>query len=129
MERTLSLIRQHFGDCLVENDERLIPAMTNEPDDRHVLAAAVACGAQVVVSDNGDDFPVDSCAPYSIEVKTADEFLQDLWDLDPDVVMTTLKEAAAETTRPALDVPGVLGKLEANAPMFVETVLRARTAS
>lgn len=127
MDRTIDLIRKHFGDSLVENYERLIPAMTNDADDRHVLAAAVACGAQLIVSDNLSDFPEKCCAPYNIDVKTADEFLLDLWDLDADLVISTLKEVAGETVRPALDVAGILRNLQNNAPTFVETVSRSET--
>jgi hypothetical protein len=123
MDRTVSLIREHFGDCLVDNYQGLIPAMTNEPDDRHVSAAGVTCGAQVIVSDNVADFPEDSCAPYNIDVKTADEFLQDLWDLDSEGVLAILREAAAETSRPRMDVESILGTLKSSAPSFVNIVL------
>ena len=33
----------HFADAWVEGYETLIPAMTNHPKDRHVLAAAIRC--------------------------------------------------------------------------------------
>lgn len=122
VDRTITLIRQHFSDALVQNYERLIPAMTNESSDRHVLAAAVACGAQVIVTDNTDDFPEDCCSPYSVEVKTADEFLVDLWDLDSELMMAVLREAAASTSRPPLDVDGILDNLRSIAPTFVRTV-------
>jgi hypothetical protein len=47
----------HFADAWVEGYETLIPAMTNHPKDRHVLAAAVRCGAQMIVTFNLKDFP------------------------------------------------------------------------
>ncbi len=101
MDRTLNLVREHFGDCLVENYERLIPAMTNEPGDRHVLAAAVTCGAQLIVSDNVRDFPEECRALYNIDVRTADEFLQDLWDLDSEVVMVVASNVWCKSPRDA----------------------------
>lgn len=122
MDRTIALVRENFGDALVRNYERLIPAMTNELGDRHVLAAAVACGAQVIVTDNTEDFPEECCSPYSIEVKTADEFLLDLWDLDSELMMAVLREAAASTSRPPLDVDGILDNLRPSTPTFVETI-------
>lgn len=123
MGRTVELIRENFSDALVRNYEGLIPAMTNDLGDRHVLAAAVACGAQLIVTDDLDHFPDEACAIYNIEVKTADEFLQDPWDLDAEGVVATLREAAAGTTRPRLDVVGVLEKLRAVAPQFVGATL------
>jgi predicted nucleic acid-binding protein len=44
------------------------PAMTNHPKDRHVLAAAVGVGAEVVVTKNLRDFPPTACKPLGIQV-------------------------------------------------------------
>jgi hypothetical protein len=44
--------------------EDLIPAMTNHPKDRHVLAAAVRAGAKVIVTYNIKDYPRSSLTPY-----------------------------------------------------------------
>jgi hypothetical protein len=38
----------HFADAWVEGYDRFISAMANHPKDRHVLAAAVVCGAQTI---------------------------------------------------------------------------------
>jgi hypothetical protein len=40
--------------------ERLEPAMTNDPKDRHVLATAVAAGSELIVTFNLDDFPAET---------------------------------------------------------------------
>jgi len=45
-----SEIRKYFGEAWVEGYEDLIPSMTNHEKDRHVLAAAVRCGAETIVS-------------------------------------------------------------------------------
>jgi predicted nucleic acid-binding protein len=45
--------------------DRLEPAMTNDPKDRHVLAAAVASEAQASVTLNLNDFPSDACEPFA----------------------------------------------------------------
>jgi hypothetical protein len=46
--------------------ESLIPAMTNDPKDRHVLAAAAAvrANAELIVTANLKDFPAASVEPY-----------------------------------------------------------------
>ena len=54
---------------------QLEPAMTNDPKDRHVLAAAVASPAQVVVTLNRKDFPDDACEPFGIQARHPDDFL------------------------------------------------------
>ena len=53
-----------FPDAMVEGYEDLIPAMTNDPKDRHVLAAAVRSGASLIVTANLKDFPRTSMHEY-----------------------------------------------------------------
>jgi hypothetical protein len=63
--------------------ESLIPVMTCQAKDRHVLAAAVSKGVDVIVTRNMRDFPPESLAPYSIEIQSADEFVLHVLDLNP----------------------------------------------
>ena len=48
--RRIAAMKAAFPEALITQRTPLIPAMTNDPKDRHVLAAAVASGAQVMVS-------------------------------------------------------------------------------
>lgn len=57
--------------------------MTNDPKDRHVLAAAVHGSAELIVTENVRDFPAVAVKAYDIEVSTQDEFLLDQLDLAP----------------------------------------------
>jgi hypothetical protein len=79
--------------------------MPNEPKDRHVTAAAVKIGAQVIVTENLKDFRT---LPEGIEAQSADEFLCCLFDLDPDRMMLTLAKACARRTRPPNEIRGSL---------------------
>lgn len=56
------------------------PHMPNHPKDRHVLAAAVAIGAPVVVTTNIRDFVVYDAAEFRIAPQTPDDFLTSLLD-------------------------------------------------
>lgn len=67
--------------------ESLIPVMTCDPKDRHVLAAAVSKGVDVIVTRNMNDFPPESLAPYAIETQSADEFVSPVIDLNPALFM------------------------------------------
>jgi predicted nucleic acid-binding protein len=111
-----SEIRRHFPEAWVEGHEDLISAMTNHPKDRHVLAAAVRCNAQVIVSHNVKDFPRTALEPYSITVMGPSTFLRNLHELDPKLVADTLDRQATSINR---TVEYVLDRLSVNAPGFV----------
>ena len=68
-------LRRYFPEAWVEGYEDLIPAMTNHEKDRHVLAAAVKTGAEIIVTYNLRDFPDSSLAPYSIIAQGPSSFL------------------------------------------------------
>lgn len=90
----------NFPDALVSDYEHLIPAMTNHPKDRHVLAAAVRSGAELIVTFNTKDFPVASSTLFDIDVRTPDDFLLDQLDLDPDAVVSAVKKTLATMQHP-----------------------------
>lgn len=69
----------------------LIDAMTNDPKDRHVLAAAIRGGAEVLVTENLKDFPASSMQRYDIEAVHPDVFLLDQLDLAPRTVHKALR--------------------------------------
>lgn len=66
LERTRSLMNAHVRDALVDGHLSLIPALAlPDPDDRHVLAAAIQCGADLIITFNLDDFPERALASVS----------------------------------------------------------------
>ena len=111
-----SEIRRHFPEAWVEGHEDLISAMTNHPKDRHVLAAAVRCNAEVIVTHNVKDFPRTALEPYSITAMGPSTFLRNLYELDPRFVADALERQAASINRTA---EYVLDRLSINAPGFV----------
>jgi hypothetical protein len=52
--------------------------MTNDPKDRHVLAAAVAADAEVIVTTNLKDFSDEHLDKWGVEAQHPDDFLTDL---------------------------------------------------
>lgn len=64
-----AVMRDFFRDSLVENYEPLIEGLTNHPKDRHVLAAAVACRADYLVTFNLKHFPPRSAATHRVPEK------------------------------------------------------------
>jgi len=87
LERTRRLMNQAVPDCLVTGYEELIDSLElPDPDDRHVLAAAIRCQAGVIVTFNVSDFPAHIIGRYGIEAQHPDEFIGHLLDLDPGAV-------------------------------------------
>lgn len=88
-------------DAVVTGYESLIAGLVlPDADDRHVLAAAIRCNASVIVTFNRKDFPEEVLSPYGIEAQHPDEFVDNLFDLEPAVVV-----AAARRQREALKQP------------------------
>jgi predicted nucleic acid-binding protein len=61
--KRITVMERSFPDAMTVGFEALIPEMTNDPKDCHVLAAAVAAGADVIVTANLADFPEAALAP------------------------------------------------------------------
>jgi hypothetical protein len=112
LQRTRELMTQAVPDCMVEGFEGLIEGLTlPDPGDRHVLAAAVRAGAQVIVTLNLKDFPAEALAPYAIEAMHPDDFVLDTIDLAPAVVAQVLTEQAAALKNPPRTVADLLKTL------------------
>ena len=78
---------KNVKNCLVTDYENLIPTVTiPDPDDRHVLAAAIKAQAQYIVTENLRDFPIEILSSYKISPVTADEFLVSLICSDPEII-------------------------------------------
>ena len=99
VEHRLTQMTTYFPDARVTGYEPLIGSMTNDPKDRHVLAAAVAGRADVVVTENLKDFPPASAAPFGIAVAGQDDFLLGLLGLYPDAVLDALRRQASRYRR------------------------------
>lgn len=83
--RRVTAMEIAFEDASVTGHERLVASMTNDPKDRHVLAAAVRCGAHAIVTSNVKHFPPESVQPYDLDVLTPDDFLVHLFHLNQDL--------------------------------------------
>ncbi|MFC9031811.1 PIN domain-containing protein [Streptomyces arboris] len=108
-----------FPESLVTGYAALLSAMTNDPKDRHVLAAAIGGQAHAVVTLNLKDFPAAASAPYGIEVLHPDEFLLDMLDLAPVEVNAVLRTQLSSYRREPRDLHGLLDRIGAGgAPQF-----------
>lgn len=109
LARTVELMNRAVPDALVSGHEALVEGLhLPDPDDRHVLAAAIRCGASVIVIFNQKDFPTDTLATYGVETQHPDEFIDNLFDLDPASVVSAAQKQRQSLQNPAIEVPHYL---------------------
>ena len=122
-------IREFFPECEVPEPAyvHLVADMPGrDPDDRVHMAAAIAGGAEALVTWNVADFPAEESAARGLRVCTPDGYLSDLFDAWPQEVTATVVRLAGEKRRPPLSPEDLVGLLaKAGAPDFAER-LRAR---
>lgn len=112
-------------DFLVTDYEPLVPGlMLPDANDRHVLAAAIRCSAQAIVTFNLEDFPVEAVSPFGIEAKHPDDFLLESLDLAPTKFGAILEALHQDWQNPPLSVKEILDALEGRG--IVRTVARLR---
>lgn len=112
-KRLRELIADSVADSMVVGHEKLIDALVlPDPDDRHVLAAAVRSHSQVIVTENLKDFPADALAEWNIEAKTPDDFVRDLIDIDAWIVNACVQQIVDSRTHPPMTFGQVLEQLE-----------------
>jgi hypothetical protein len=99
-------------DCLVAGYEMLANGVSlPDEGDRHVLAAAIRCGAQAIVTFNLKDFPVEPLAPFGIEAKHPDDFVMDAIGLKPGVVLQVITQQTNSLKSPPVSVGQLLNTL------------------
>ena len=93
-----------FPDALVSNYEGLIEGLVlPDKDDRHVLAAAIKTNANVIVTNNLKDFPLEYLNKFGVVAKNADDFLTDIIDLNPEDATSAFRELVVNRRNPNLD--------------------------
>jgi predicted nucleic acid-binding protein len=110
--RRASVMQSSFPDATVADWQDLEAGLTlPDPDDRHVVAAALQGRADMIVTANLRDFPADVLDPIGLEVQDPDTFLLNQLDLEPDLTIATLRGQAAATRRPAITTKVLLEHL------------------
>lgn len=110
VDRFKRLMNEHTRDALVEGYQSLIPAIEGLPDpnDRHVLAAAIVGRANVIVTYNLKDFPQPALTPFGIEAQHPDEFIRHLIDLNEIAVCAAIQQQRLALKNPPKSVEELL---------------------
>jgi len=117
LERIRQLMDQHVDDALVTGHELLIDGLKlPDPDDRHVLAAAIKCGANAIVTLNLKDFPTDVVAPFGIDILHPDDFVAYQIDMAPGAACLAVKKMRQRLKNPIYTAPEYLSAIKPRLP-------------
>lgn len=113
LDRTRRLMDIAVPDCLVTGYDHLIQSVTlRDPDDRHVVAAAIHARADAIVTSNLKDFPADELAKYRLEAIHPDEFIHLQFDLSDAEVVVAAQRCRARLKNPAKSAEEYLETLQ-----------------
>jgi hypothetical protein len=119
---------QAAPDALVTGYESLIESLElPDRDDRHVLAAAIRCGASVIVTLNLSDFPGHTLGNFRIEAQHPDDFVLALLETFPDLVLQAARTHRASLKNPPKTQEEYLAELDAQGLTKSVSVLRGLT--
>lgn len=112
VSRRIQAPNRAFPDAFVQHYEGIIPNLIlPDPKDCHVLAAASKANANIIVTNNIKDFPKEYLQTFGLAVKSADDFLTDIIDLNPQVSIQAFREMVLHKKNPKLEEYTVLDQL------------------
>jgi predicted nucleic acid-binding protein len=115
IQQRIQAINTAFPDAMVLNYEELIAGIElPDPNDQHVVAAAIKTNAHIIVINNLKHFPEKILSKYGLYAKKADDFLTDIIDLNNKTAIEAFKELVLHKKNPPLDEFQVLERLRKN---------------
>jgi hypothetical protein len=112
IERTHRLMDEAIDDAIVSGYEPLIETIAlPDADDRHVLAAAIHCGASVIVTANLRDFPREILSLHGIEAQHPDAFILELLKAFPHEVVGALRRLRRALKNPPMTPASLLAAM------------------
>jgi predicted nucleic acid-binding protein len=126
LERVAQLMNSAIPDSLVTGFESLEATLTSLPDpnDRHVLAAAIHCGAQEIVTFNLRDFPDTALQRYDIRAIHPDAFVEHLLDLNSEVTCEAIRRIRRRLANPPCSAEDMILNYERNGLAVSASILR-----
>lgn len=114
LERTRDLMNRAIPDANVASYEDLIEGLRlPDPDDRHVLAAAIASECDALVTFNQKDFPAEYLAKFNIEPLHPDEFVHCQFGFGTASVIIAAQRCRARLKSPPVSAEAYIAALEA----------------
>lgn len=100
--RTCQLMNKAVPDALVTGYEAKISSLRlPDPNDQHVLAAALHSRSQQIITFNLKDFPANILSGYGVEACHPDTFIAQLLEKHPETVAASLEAQRLRLIRPS----------------------------
>lgn len=113
LQRTRDLMELALPQAQVGGFHRHIDAVTlPDPDDRHVVAAAIEANASHILTWNLRDFPAKTIEKQGLVCTTPDAFLANLYEQAPDLVVESLANARRNLLKSAVSARDFLALLK-----------------
>jgi predicted nucleic acid-binding protein len=89
IERRLKFMREYFPEAILQLPPEMIESIPRlpDPDDKHIVAAAIFGRADAIVTLNTKDFPDECLANYGLVCHSPDEFLVQQFHLNREIVL------------------------------------------
>ena len=88
VNRTVGFMNYFFPFANVTNfDHHILNIQLPDPDDRHVVACAIQCEAEIIVTKNLKDFPQEELEKFNITAQHPGNFISDLFEMNKKVTM------------------------------------------
>jgi predicted nucleic acid-binding protein len=119
--RRVQAMREAFPEAVVNFPKSLIHSCEGipDPDDRHVVAAAIHCHSHAIITANLKHFPKDCLGAHDILVQSPDDFLKHQFHLNGDRMLEVLDIQASAIGKERGEI---LELLKLDAPGFVELI-------
>lgn len=120
----IARMRDAFPEACVQNFKLHQEIKLPDPNDLHVLAAAIKAQAATIVTDNISDFPRRILDPFDIEAKTCDQFISDMITLDPHKSLFVIRTMRLRFQNPNITPEALLAKMKAARLTKTASILR-----
>jgi predicted nucleic acid-binding protein len=108
-------VRASFPEAMIADYESLLSVCQNHEKDRHVLAAAIKCNAELIVTSNLRHFRKEQMEPWHIEAADPDSYLLTLYTMEPGLLVSKIESIAR---RRNLEPEICLSRMAASLPAF-----------
>jgi len=119
VDSRITAAKSTFPEAMVSGYEHWLPLCTNDPKDKHLLAAAIHAGIPRIVTVNTKHFSKVDLGKWDVEAVHPDAMLAEAFQQQPSAIVQTVNEMAYIRNK---SVSEMLSRLSAPLPVFAKQV-------